>query len=535
MRPIALIGGLAALFFLFCGCWPEDGSAGSSLSAYGQIEQAEQICADGSTVLGIDVSHHQGTIDWDRVAADGVKFAFIRVSDSLAREDEQFDRNWPQARSHGIIRGAYQYFRPTYDARDQADLLLDKMGSLQDGDLPPVIDVEVGGDGLVSKVRTWLDRVESATGVKPLIYTGPAFWRGNGSASSDFRAYPLWIANWDTNCPDVPEPWTGWRFWQYSCEGSLGGLSPLDLDRYNGSLSALQAFAYHAECGDGECNGGETAESCPRDCLDCEPIPETGRVLEESDSCFARSGPEGDWHAETSGHEGGCLWTATSSGSAAQSATWILDFEQAGAYELSVYVPAGFGSSRSAVYRIMHAGQESLVTRSQRSVAESWLSLGRFSFDQGGGQWVELRDDTGEDGEQLAFDALQVAPEDGCECQSSDPPESQGCGWCGVQIRTCDGCHWSAWHACTGEGECEPESSDWRACDQGYQQRVCSQDCSWGEWGECAPDAPDGGIDGGDGALEPEAGCSCGVGGAGSIEGLLALGLWLAWRKRGMR
>ncbi len=512
----------------FCGCGPNgDGSAGSSLSAYAQIEQAERICADGSTVLGIDVSHHQGTIDWDRVAADGVQFAFIRVSDSLAVEDTKFARNWSEARSHGIIRGAYQYFRPTYSAREQADLLLEKMGSLRDGDLPPVIDVEVGGDGLVSKVRTWLDRVEGATGVKPMIYTGPAFWRGNGSSSSDFRAYPLWIANWETNCPDVPEPWNGWYFWQYSSTGSLGGISPLDMDKFNGNLSALQAFAFHVECGDGACNGNETEQSCPEDCLNCDPIPPGGRVIEEIDTCFVRSGPDEDWHEEASGHGAHCYWTATNDGSTEQSATWVLDFEQAGQYQLDVYVPAELGNSRSADYRVMHAGQESRITRSQRSASDEWLSLGRFEFAQGGGQWVKLSDDTGESGEQLAFDALRVTVGDGCQCHSYDPPDTQECGWCGLQIRICDDCNWGAWQPCGDEGECEPDSVDRRACDEGYQQSVCLNDCSWGEWGSCDPAAPD-----------DSGGCSCAAHGAGA-GGLPWLAfcflLWRRSKKRGVR
>ena len=71
-----------------------------------------QVCADGETVEGIDISKWQGEIDWDAVAASGVKFAFIRVSDGLNYPDGYFSVNWRRAKEVGILRGAYQFFRP---------------------------------------------------------------------------------------------------------------------------------------------------------------------------------------------------------------------------------------------------------------------------------------------------------------------------------------------------------------------------------------------------------------------------------------
>src|SRR4051812_11230805 len=101
-----------------------------------------RVCAQGATTLGIDVSKWDGTVNWPRVKAAGVYFAFIRVSDGASTRDAQFATNWAGAKAAGVIRGAYQFFRPTQSMTTQADMLISAVGTYQAGDLPPVIDVE---------------------------------------------------------------------------------------------------------------------------------------------------------------------------------------------------------------------------------------------------------------------------------------------------------------------------------------------------------------------------------------------------------
>src|SRR5690242_3432914 len=74
---------------------------------------AQAVCELGPTTPGIDVSYYQESIQWKRVRRDGgVVFAFIRVSDGLTVEDPLFSANWNGAKRAGIMRGAYQHFRP---------------------------------------------------------------------------------------------------------------------------------------------------------------------------------------------------------------------------------------------------------------------------------------------------------------------------------------------------------------------------------------------------------------------------------------
>lgn len=207
------------------------------------------VCELGPTVPGIDVSYYQGAIDWPRVARAGMRFAFIRVSDGSRTLDVRFGSNWSAARRAGVMRGAYQYFRPDDNPIAQADLLIDAL-TRDRGELPPVIDVETTGGKpaaeVVARVRQWVDRVRRRLGVEPIVYTGPDFWRF-GAGGADLTSQPLWLAHYTSACPSVPAPWTRWTFWQSSDRGQVPGIdTPVDLDVFAGTEDELRAFAARA-------------------------------------------------------------------------------------------------------------------------------------------------------------------------------------------------------------------------------------------------------------------------------------------------
>ena len=160
---------------------------------------------------GIDVSHWQGTVDWTKVDGDGVQFAFMKATDGTSYTDPQFARNWSQARSHGIDRGAYHFAEPSSasgSAVTQARHFVSTVGSMKHaGDLPPVLDLEVSGGlgrtALTSWVSTWLSTVEQLTGRNPMIYVSPSFWEYYLGNSTAFHHYPLWVANYGVSSPRV--------------------------------------------------------------------------------------------------------------------------------------------------------------------------------------------------------------------------------------------------------------------------------------------------------------------------------------------
>ena len=203
-------------------------------------------CEIGPTVRGIDVSYHQEGISWRRVRQAGVLFAFIRVSDGMTVADPRFATNWASARRVGVMRGAYQYFRPEESAIAQADLLIAAIRR-DPGELPPVIDVETDGGKppaqLEARVRAWVDRVRAQLRVEPIVYTGPDFWRER-VGGADLTGQPLWLAHYTGACPSVPWPWTRWTFWQHTDRGAVPGIDgPVDMNLFAGDYLALEELA----------------------------------------------------------------------------------------------------------------------------------------------------------------------------------------------------------------------------------------------------------------------------------------------------
>jgi lysozyme len=228
---------------------------------------AISVCAAGATVKGIDTSAWQASIDWAKVKASGQDFAIVRVSDGASYEDTRFPTDWPAVKAAGLVRGVYQFFRPAQDPVKQADLLIAKLnqyGPLGDGDLPAILDVEtvdgVAAATLRARMQTWLDRVQNATGKKPMIYTA-AFM--SSTIGTGFSGYPLWVANYGVNCPTMPSGWTGWSIWQSGDHGVVPGVSGnVDVNVFNGTLSDLLAFAG----GSGTSGGGSTTSTISWSC-----------------------------------------------------------------------------------------------------------------------------------------------------------------------------------------------------------------------------------------------------------------------------
>lgn len=266
MRKAMRYGVLAALAAALAACAP--GSSPEDQS--GTLEDDLRVCAAGATVRGIDVSVHNGHVDWGKVKGSGIVFAFARVSDGLNHPDTEFAANWAGIKAQGLVRGVYQYFRPGQDPLAQADLLLSKIGTLGAGDLPPVIDVETANGqplgAVAPAVRAWVDRVKAKTGRDPIVYSASGFWNTLPNRSQ-FAPDTLWVANYGASCPSMPDSWSKWSFWQYSESGSVPGVSGgIDLDQFNGTLAQLQALATWtvsppagASCAvDADCNHGVT-------------------------------------------------------------------------------------------------------------------------------------------------------------------------------------------------------------------------------------------------------------------------------------
>lgn len=191
-------------------------------------------------IQGIDVSHHQGAIDWKTVKAQGIDFAFIKATEGENFKDSDFEKNWKSAQEAGITVGAYHYFTFCRSGVDQANNFIATVPVVSFPVLPPVIDLEFGGNcakepqkaDLFTDLHLFEKRVKAHFGRKPVYYVTREFYRAylsDGPITND-----LWVRNIFFR-PHLSEQHR-WVFWQYANRGRLQGIDgPVDLNVFSGS------------------------------------------------------------------------------------------------------------------------------------------------------------------------------------------------------------------------------------------------------------------------------------------------------------
>ncbi|MDD5787880.1 MAG: GH25 family lysozyme [Bacteroidales bacterium] len=211
----------------------------------------DQKYPEGYEIRGIDISHYQGDIDWDllqnaMIEKCPLRFILIKATEGTTRIDPKFKDNFAQALEYGFIRGAYHFYSTRSEAREQAYFFL-KHVHLQEGDLPPVLDVEhkpknKSVEDFQRDILTWLHIVEDKYHVKPIIYTYYKF-KTLYLNTEVFDDYPYWIAHYYV---DKVEYAGEWKFWQHTDAGRLPGIKGyVDFNIYNGSYYDLKKLTIH--------------------------------------------------------------------------------------------------------------------------------------------------------------------------------------------------------------------------------------------------------------------------------------------------
>lgn len=200
-------------------------------------------------VHGIDVSRHQGKINWESVSEHSsnnidISFAFIKACEGRTVRDNYFQENWRNAKDINMLRGAYHFFRPHLTADEQFNLFK-SIVKLQKEDLPPVLDVEMRGSTppareLKKSVKRWLELAEKHYGVTPILYTSYSFYR-NYFSGKEFEKYPLWIAHYATD--DLNRLTKKWEFWQHNESGRVKGIrGNVDFNVFKGDYDDLMGL-----------------------------------------------------------------------------------------------------------------------------------------------------------------------------------------------------------------------------------------------------------------------------------------------------
>ena len=196
-------------------------------------------------VIGIDVSNHQGDIDWPALARTDISFAYLKATEGGDFHDRRFQANWDGARNAGLPRGAYHFFTQCRSGADQARNFIGLVPR-EPGTLPPVLDLEDMGNcrsgpqvvNLIQEIVTALSMLEAHYGRRPLLYV-----------TSEFDAAYLWgqfmtETFWARSLVLPPQFRSEqWLIWQYHDRGRRAGVNgPVDLNAFRGSKREFDAF-----------------------------------------------------------------------------------------------------------------------------------------------------------------------------------------------------------------------------------------------------------------------------------------------------
>jgi len=190
---------------------------------------------DGALIDGIDVSSHQGEINWEKVTAnDDIRFAYIKATEGATYRSPHYVDNVDQARHYGLLVGSYHYLSTTSTISQQYANFVQAMSAVPQ-DLIPMIDVEDRGNWsrsqLIDSLSLLADMLERHYRHKPMIYSTMDFY--NQNLSPQFNKYPLYIGRYSSAKPSIS--WEGdYTIWQFSEDGIMAGINVyVDMARFH--------------------------------------------------------------------------------------------------------------------------------------------------------------------------------------------------------------------------------------------------------------------------------------------------------------
>jgi lysozyme len=196
------------------------------------------------SVHGIDVSHHQGPIDWAPVKASGQAFVFLKATEGADFRDTRFVENWRDARAEGLVTGAYHFFTFCSPGVAQAENFL-AVAPRDEPMLPFAVDVEFTGNCVgwesVRQIQTelvaFVEHVRERAGAAPLLYTTEDVRLE--LVPRELQQHSYWVRSlWGEPSAEID-----WRFWQYSDTGSVPGIrGEVDLNVFAGEPAAWRSL-----------------------------------------------------------------------------------------------------------------------------------------------------------------------------------------------------------------------------------------------------------------------------------------------------
>ena len=224
-RPLLALG-LAMV--LLCACKP---SVERPAAARPQVPPRNSE----ATYDGIDISSHQGYIDWAKVSSDkDIRFVYIKATEGATYRSPHYVHNLTNARRYGVLVGSYHYLTST-STIDEQFKNFSQFALKEIQDLEPMLDVETRGQWsraqLMDSVEKFCRLTEQHYGVKPMIYSTMGFY--NNNLTPRFNDHHLYIGRYSNSEPDID--WEGrFTIWQFTETGIVPGIDAyVDMCRYN--------------------------------------------------------------------------------------------------------------------------------------------------------------------------------------------------------------------------------------------------------------------------------------------------------------
>ena len=188
---------------------------------------------------GIDVSNHNGNINWSKVKADGVEVVYIKATEGTTYQDQWLNSHYARAKGVGLSTGFYHFLVGTSQAESQAHNFYNQIKDKKN-DLLPCLDIEVSGFDVGDYAIRFLKKFKELSGMGMVIYTGAYFSRDNLPMEIK-KNYPLWLAHYGV------EPWksnlvalAGFTILaghQYTEKGHINGINTnVDMNVFNESI-----------------------------------------------------------------------------------------------------------------------------------------------------------------------------------------------------------------------------------------------------------------------------------------------------------
>lgn len=201
---------------------------------------------ESDSTIGVDVSAYQADMNMQKLKEQNIQFIYMKATEGSTIEDEKFAENRQKAQKAELLCGVYHFFSFDSAGKTQAENFINTLGSDLKGELLPAVDVEYDGDkeqnppakeDAVRELKVFLQMLEKAYGVKPLIYTGRDIYETY--LKGEFDEYKKWISGLYTPLSRNYED--DWYIRQYlnrgKLEGYTGGEEYIDLNVLNSDKS----------------------------------------------------------------------------------------------------------------------------------------------------------------------------------------------------------------------------------------------------------------------------------------------------------